>query len=116
MPLPRILKRTSGENPVFTLFLEPDQMVFRGHFPGNPILPGVVQVEWAIRLGAEAFGSLGAFLGLERLKFQEITRPGETLELRLALDTTPKGRRLRFRFMGASGPKSSGIALFEALP
>ena len=44
MPLPKILKRAAGEEPVFTLFLEPEHLVFQGHFPGNPILPGVVQV------------------------------------------------------------------------
>jgi len=116
MPLPKILKRAAGEEPVFTLFLEPEHLVFQGHFPGNPILPGVVQVEWAIRLGAEAFGDLGTFRGLERLKFQEITHPGETLELRLAFGATPTAGRLRFTFAGASGPKSSGVAVFAPRP
>ena len=110
--LPRILSHQSGEAQTFTLVLDPELLAFQGHFPGNPILPGVVQVDWAIRLGLRAFGPLGGFQGITHLKFMDLIRPGETVELRLSLD--PGRAKLRFAFAGASGRKSSGVVLFAA--
>jgi 3-hydroxymyristoyl/3-hydroxydecanoyl-(acyl carrier protein) dehydratase len=70
----------------------------------------VVQVDWAIRFGAEAFGDLGCFRGIGQLKFQDLVRPGEVLELRLGFD--PGHGRLRFRYLAGSARKSSGVILF----
>lgn len=109
MPLPAL----QGGGPVFKLLLEPDHPAFQGHFPGDPVLPGVVQVDWAIRLGAEAFGPLGTFLGLDRIKFLEPVRPGETLELSLS---APRAGRLDFRYASGGALKSSGSARFQAAP
>ena len=94
----------------YALAVEPGHPAFRGHFPGRPILPGVVQVDWALRLGAERFGPLGAFRALEHLKFQAVIQPGEPLRLTLAWD--PARRELAFEFLGAEGPKSKGCAVF----
>ena len=49
--LPTVLERVSGPGETFTLAIGADLIAFRGHFPGNPVLPGVVQVDWAIRFG-----------------------------------------------------------------
>lgn len=108
IPLPRSL-RSSGPG-VFVFEVEPEHPAFEGHFPGQPILPGVVQVDWALRLGAEAFGPFGAFLGLEQLKFQAVIVPREPLELRLAWDAA--AGELVFAYSGAAGKKSSGFARF----
>ncbi|HEY7379234.1 MAG TPA: hypothetical protein VH542_11165 [Steroidobacteraceae bacterium] len=69
---------------------------FRGHFPGTPILPGVVQLDWAI---AYARGHLGVDPAIERvvgLKFMRVVRPGAELELDLAW--SPADRELRFEY------------------
>jgi 3-hydroxymyristoyl/3-hydroxydecanoyl-(acyl carrier protein) dehydratase len=108
--LPTVLNRSSGPEPTFTLALAADLMAFQGHFPGNPILPGVVQVDWAIRFGTEAFGELGRFLGIENLKFQDLIQPGQPLELQLDLD--PDRGRLRFKYLAGAARKSSGVILF----
>ena len=43
---------------------------FAGHFPGLPILPGVVQLDWAMRLAAEqCFGCAHRVASIDRLKF-----------------------------------------------
>lgn len=112
--LPTVLNRSRDPEPVFTLAMDADLTAFQGHFPGNPILPGVVQVDWAVRFGTEAFGDLGRFRGIERLKFQELIRPGETLELHLGFD--PGLGRLRFRYLAGAVRKSSGVMLFARQP
>ncbi len=115
MPLPQVGRRAAegaGEA-VFTLAPGPEHPAFQGHFPGDPLLPGVVQVDWAVRLGQEAFGPLGAFQALDQVKFLRPARPGTELELRLALDRAPGRVRLRFQYLGADGKVSSGAVLFR---
>lgn len=104
-------RRQSGAEELFVLTPESDDQAFLGHFPDNPILPGVVQVDWAIRLGTEAFGPLGNFRGFWNLKFMSIIRPKERLELRLTLDR--EAGKLGFRYDGPTDRKSSGVVLFS---
>ncbi|MGA2081520.1 MAG: hypothetical protein ABSH53_13055 [Holophaga sp.] len=113
MALPAVTPRGTGPDgeAVFTLAVGPEHPAFRGHFPGDPLLPGVVQVDWAVRLGREAFGPLGDFQGLDQAKFLRPVRPGVPLELRLAL--APGSGRLRFQYQDAEGKVSSGTALFR---
>ena len=109
MPLPRILERPSKGEMRFLLELEVGHEAFRGHFPGYPILPGVIQVDWAIRLGAEAFGHLGEFLGLSDLKFVAPILPGERIELLLQREAGG----LSFRYRSREDRNSSGRILFR---
>jgi 3-hydroxyacyl-[acyl-carrier-protein] dehydratase len=59
-----------------------------GHFPGNPIMPGVKMVEALAQCGAVAVlsqpenaGKLVLFAGIDDIRFKRIVRPGETLDL-----------------------------------
>jgi len=59
-----------------------------GHFPGNPIMPGVKMVEALAQCGAVAVltqpeneGRLVLFGGIEDVRFKRLVRPGETLDL-----------------------------------
>ncbi len=72
-----------------------DMDVFRGHFPGNPILPGVLMVEALAQAGAiagmslpENAGRLALFAGIEKVRFRRPVRPGETLDLRTTIVKT----------------------------
>jgi 3-hydroxymyristoyl/3-hydroxydecanoyl-(acyl carrier protein) dehydratase len=112
IPLPRILGHETGPEERFVLLMEPGALAFQGHFPGHPILPGVVQVDWAIQLGAQAFGPLGAFRRISNLKFMGLIQPGDTVDLRLTW-TREKGK-LGFQYLGESGRKSSGTVEFDA--
>jgi 3-hydroxymyristoyl/3-hydroxydecanoyl-(acyl carrier protein) dehydratase len=109
--LPTVLNHVAEPEAVFTLAMDADLLAFQGHFPGNPILPGVVQVDWAIHFGTAAFGPLGAFRGIDNLKFHAIIRPGEVVELHLGFE---RGERLRFSFCAGAAKKSSGVILFQA--
>jgi len=72
-----------------------------GHFPGNPIMPGVKMVEALAQAGAVAVlseeenrGKLALFAGIDNVRFKRIVRPGEELELTCELETVrgPIGR------------------------
>lgn len=64
-----------------------------GHFPGNPIMPGVKTIEALAQCGAVAVlaepanaGRLVLFAGIDGVRFKRIVRPGETLELTCDLE------------------------------
>ncbi|HTL99282.1 MAG TPA: hypothetical protein VL181_10810 [Holophagaceae bacterium] len=114
IPFPGSLRPAPGEPGAFLLEVAPEHPAFEGHFPDLPILPGVVQVDWALRLGGEVFGPLGDFESLEHLKFQAVIRPGEPLRLSLAWDA--EQRELAFAYTGGAEKKSSGFARFAPRP
>lgn len=65
-----------------------DEWYLRGHFPGRPIMPGVLMVEALAQAGAVAVlaeeenrGKLALFAGIEDVRFKRIVRPGDELEL-----------------------------------
>lgn len=113
IPFPRSLRPLGGPG-TYAFEVEPEHPAFAGHFPDQPILPGVVQVDWALRLGEEAFGPFGAFLSLEHLKFQAVIRPDEALVMRLTWDA--ERRELGFAYTSVRGRASSGFARFAERP
>jgi 3-hydroxyacyl-[acyl-carrier-protein] dehydratase len=73
----------------------------RGHFPGNPIMPGVLMVEALAQAGAVAVlseeenrGKLALFAGIDGVRFKRIVRPGDVLRLECQLEELrgPVGR------------------------
>lgn len=85
--------------------------VFDGHFPGHPILPGVVQLDWAVQAARAFFSLQGDPLRIEVLKFQAVIEPGA--ELQLALQYRADTGRVAFEFDSARGRHSSGRLLFR---
>ena len=112
IPFPRSLRPLPGDRGGFAFEVESDHPAFQGHFPGQPILPGVVQLDWALRLATATFGPLGAFQSIEHLKFQATITPMEPVDLRLTWEAGP--RQLGFEYAGPSGRKSNGFARFAA--
>lgn len=98
---------------VLELFTTPTLDYFPGHFPGYPILPGVVQVDWAIRFAREHLGiPATGFSALRALKFSAPVRPGASLTLRLSW--LADKQRLDFSFSGETRVVSSGQVVFAA--
>ena len=70
-----------------------DEDCLTGHFPGNPILPGVIQLEALAQAGAIAVladdryaGRLPLFGGVEKVRWRRIVRPGDELVLSVELE------------------------------
>jgi len=81
------MRRTSGNAFDGILYVDPSLPVFAGHFPGNPILPGIVQIDWAVSTAQEAFEESPAarFSGMSQIKFKAPVAPGTWLRLTLSL-------------------------------
>ncbi len=92
------------------LVVDANLAVFDGHFPDQPVLPGIAQADWAIDWGRECFGVSAAFLRLEALKFPLPVGPGARLEAEWHWDA-PTGV-LRFELRSEQGVHSSGRAVF----
>lgn len=67
--------------------IEPGHPVFQGHFPGQPVLPGVAQVHWAARTAQRYLPCRGTFSGLEALKFLRLIVPPTDITLELDWDS-----------------------------
>lgn len=95
-----------GKSIVATKYVKKDEYYFQGHFPGQPIMPGVLIVESLAQAGAVALlsmpenrGKLAVFGAIKNARFKKQVTPGDELTLRVTLD------RLR---------KSTGTGIAEA--
>lgn len=92
--------------------LPTDLFYFEGHFDIAPILPGVVQVDWAIKNARQYFDIPSQFRAIHALKFERVIRAETQLSLELTYDTE-KGS-LSFRYYSTDGQHSSGRIIFVA--
>ncbi len=104
-PLPRLpqvlaVQRLADHRLVAELRVPLDLECFGGHFPGTPLVPGVVQIYWAVDIAAGYLDVPGGWQGLEALKFRDFIRPGMSLELDLRWQ--PAQSRLEFRYRRAA--------------
>ncbi len=81
-----------------------DAWYLRGHFPGNPIMPGVLMVEALAQAGAvgvlshpDFSGRVPLFAGIDGVRFRRVVRPGDVLDFELVVD------RLRSTFGRGTG-------------
>src|SRR5262252_5698210 len=97
----RILELEPGVRVVGEKTVRADEWYLQGHFPGRPIMPGVLMVEALAQTGAVAVlseeenrGKLAFFAGIHECRFKRIVEPGDVLDLRCELDRVrgPIGR------------------------
>jgi len=89
----RVLSFEPGEFAIARKNVSINEAVFQGHFPGNPVLPGVFILEamaqtWAVALlTLDQFKGRTAFFGgVKSAKFRRVVRPGDTLEIKVTLE------------------------------
>lgn len=88
----KIIELEPGIRAIGTKNVTFNEPFFPGHFPGNPIMPGVLQVEALAQVGAVALlslpeykGKLAVFAGIDQMRFKRQVRPGDSLRLEVNL-------------------------------
>ncbi|HHW48230.1 MAG TPA: 3-hydroxyacyl-ACP dehydratase FabZ [Clostridiaceae bacterium] len=84
----KVVEVEPGKKTVAVKNVTVNEPFFQGHFPGNPIMPGVLIVEAlaqaagiAVAIQDESRNKLGVFAGIESMKFKKQVVPGDTLIL-----------------------------------
>ena len=99
--LDEVLVLEPGERVVARKQVREDEWFLTGHFPGRPIMPGVIIVEAMAQTGAVAVladeanrGKLALFAGINDVRFKRMVLPGDELELTCSLERMrgPVGR------------------------
>nr|WP_315223887.1 3-hydroxyacyl-ACP dehydratase [uncultured Flavobacterium sp.] len=81
-------EKTSDSKYTFTILVNDKHEVFKGHFPGNPIMPGVCMIQIIKELSESITESSLFMQTLTNVKFMALINPEATPELRLELDIT----------------------------
>lgn len=78
-----------GEHIATRFYVDPAREIFKGHFPGEPVLPGVYSVECMAQtadillLKMDRYaGKIPLFLGINNVRFLKKVLPGDTIEIR----------------------------------
>lgn len=81
-----------GESAITYKYVDESEYYFKGHFPANPIMPGVLIVESLAQTGAVAIlsmeenkGKNALFGGIDKLKFKKQVVPGDKLKLEVKI-------------------------------
>jgi len=88
-----VLEMEEGKRIVAKKYVRADEYYFEGHFPGEKIMPGVLQIESLAQAGAIAIlsmaehkGKIAYFGGIKEAKFRQKVVPGDCLTLEVTLD------------------------------
>ena len=116
--------RTFGENSgVGIHYVRDDEFWCAGHFPGNPVMPGVLQVEALAQtacfvtfksLNTDGTKSTGYFTGMEKIKFYSMVKPGDILELHVEV-IAKKMNLYKFSGIAMVAGKKVSEATFTAI-
>jgi 3-hydroxyacyl-[acyl-carrier-protein] dehydratase len=71
-----------------TILIDGSHDVYAGHFPGNPVTPGVVQLEVTKELLGEVFDKQIALVSMSNCKYLSVLNPIETPEVRIQMTYT----------------------------
>jgi 3-hydroxyacyl-[acyl-carrier-protein] dehydratase len=88
-----VLELDPGRRVVALKRVREDEWYLRGHFPGRPVMPGVLIVEAMAQTGAVAVlaeeenrGRIALFAGIDDTRFKRIVEPGDELQLECTLE------------------------------
>ncbi len=108
---PQIIdERRSDERIVQSVQVPTDLAHLEGHFPGEPIVPGVVQVQWAVAAVKRLDSAAVTLTAIEGLKFRAPLRPGDAFTL--VIERRPNGTGFDFALERAGEAVSTGRLRF----
>jgi len=109
--LPEVLSHAVGANDEVVLDLHVPAALehFAGHFPGLPLLPGVVQIDWAVHFARQYLPLTGHLLSMQHLKFQSVIQPGMHVKLSIAWDSATG--QMKFSYTNQDGDIYSSARL-----
>ena len=106
---PILLSETRGPRTLERELRVPADLAFlEGHFAGQPLVAGVVQLHWAMLAAADLLGTLPRVRALEGLRFRDILRPEQCF--RLSLELSVARDLLRFELSAADAIFATGRA------
>ena len=82
------LEKTDGQKHLAVILINEKHEIFKGHFPGNPIMPGVCMMQIIKELTEEITKSSLIMQSLSNVKFMALINPEVTPELQIELDIT----------------------------
>jgi len=109
--LPDANENFPGFKVCFGLGISEDLSWFRGHFPDMPILPGVVQLHWAVVVARAVFEFPDSPLEVKRLKFKNVVIPPMELELSVCVH---EPNEVQFEFHSSDEKYSLGRLVFAS--
>jgi len=89
--------QTNNGNYTAKILLNKDHEIFKGHFPGNPVTPGVCMMQIIKELTEEFTGAQLFLKTASNVKFMAIINPYETPELDLVLDINDNGEEVKVK-------------------
>jgi acyl-coenzyme A synthetase/AMP-(fatty) acid ligase/3-hydroxymyristoyl/3-hydroxydecanoyl-(acyl carrier protein) dehydratase len=96
LPVVRGLVASDANEVTLALHLPAQLVYFDGHFPGSPVLPGVVQLSWVDLFARQLFDAKGGWRRMEAVKFSRLLLP-ET-DVALTLQAHDDGDQIRFSY------------------
>ncbi len=89
----RVVELEPGKRAVGLKAVTANEPQFTGHFPGRPIMPGVLMVEALAQTAGvcvmtldEYRGKIGLFAGIDDCRFRRLVTPGDTIRLEVTVD------------------------------
>ena len=111
MPVISDLALDPGLRSMSCRFLVPRELpIFDGHFPGTPIVPGIMQVGWVAELARRHALVTGNCRGIVTAKFRRLMLPGMRIDA--SLEIRPGAGQLQFSFKAGGTVVSTGRLQF----
>ncbi|KES18254.1 FabA-like domain protein [Gilliamella apicola SCGC AB-598-I20] len=87
--------------------IPPDLFWFKGHFPTQPLLPGVTQLNWVIDYARKLFNPNLSIASIEVIKFQSPILPNDNLKLTLIWDEVNQKLKFTYSFIHSNNKIAS---------
>lgn len=112
MLLPDLLNsQTTSDGVILRLRIPENLAYFAGHFDEIAVVPGVVQIQWAVHYARDYLSLDKTFSHMDAVKFKDLLLPGQRLELELSY--LQPASKLEFCYRAADGEFSSGRIYFH---